>query len=127
MTPEQLQRLALEALDEGKGRDVLALDVGHLTTIADHMIIVTGTSPRHVRALVDRVLEAVRDAGRRPLGVEGLEQAEWVLLDLGDVIVHVMQEETRTFYDLERLWQDVPVPVSSGGNNVVPLHEAALR
>lgn len=126
MTPEQLQLLALEALDEGKGRDVLALDVEHLTTIADHMIIATGTSPRHVKALADRVLEAVKAAGRRPLGVEGLEQAEWVLLDLGDVIVHVMQEETRAFYDLERLWQDVPVPVPSGGN-VVPLHEAALR
>lgn len=122
MTPEQLQSLALEALDDGKGRDILALDVDRITTIADHMIIVTGTSARHVKSLADRVLHACRDHGVTPIGVEGTEDADWILLDLGDVIVHVMQEDARGYYDLERLWQDVPIP----GSNIVPLQEAAL-
>lgn len=129
MTPDQLQFLVLEALDDGKGQDVLALDVAHLTTIADHMIIATGTSARHVKALAQRVLDAAREQGIRPLGVEGREDAQWVLLDLGAVIVHVMQESARSYYDLERLWQDVPVPEPSatGVSNVVPLSEAVLR
>lgn len=127
MTPEQLQSLALAALDDGKGKDILALDVERLTTIADHMIIVSGTSARHVRSLADHVLEACREHGLKPLGVEGMSDAEWILLDLGDVIVHVMQEHVRSYYDLERLWQDVPIPgMNVAGGNVVPLQAMGL-
>ena len=101
------------ALEDGKGKDILALDVAHLTTITDHMIVVSGTSNRHVKSLVDRVIVAAREVGQQVGGVEGRETYEWVLLDVGDVIVHVMQEEARAFYDLERLWSELPADSTS--------------
>jgi ribosome-associated protein len=109
VTPETLRDLAIAALEDRKGQKILALDVRRLTSIADVMVIVTGTSNRHVKALVDSVVEAATAAGCKPLGVEGLGTNEWVLIDLGDVLVHVMQAEARSFYDLERLWSDIPV------------------
>lgn len=109
MTPEALRDQVIEALEDRKGQKILALDVRRLTSIADVMVIVSGTSNRHVRALVDAAVEAAATAGIKPIGVEGLETCEWVLVDLGDVIVHVMQAEPRGFYDLERLWQEAPV------------------
>jgi ribosome-associated protein len=109
VTPEALRDLIIEALEDRKGQRILALDVRRLTSITDIMVIVSGTSNRHVKALVDSVAEAATAAGARPLGVEGLETCEWVLVDLGDVLVHVMQNEARNFYDLERLWTEVPV------------------
>ena len=109
MTPEALRDLVIEALEDRKGQTILALDVRRLTSIADIMVIVSGTSNRHVKALVDSVVEAASAAGCRPIGVEGLGTNEWVLVDLGDVLVHVMQREPRSFYDLERLWTEVPV------------------
>ena len=78
------------------------------TTVTDFMIIATGTSRTHVRAMVERVLEEADVRRLRPLGVEGRESGEWVLVDLADVVVHVMQEDARGFYDLERLWQPFP-------------------
>lgn len=108
MTPEALRDRVIEALEDRKGQKILALDVRKLTSIADFMVIVTGTSNRHVKALVDSVVEAATAAGSKPFGIEGLETNEWVLVDLGDVLVHVMQAEPRAFYDLERLWSEVP-------------------
>ena len=107
MNSEHLQSLVLDKLADLKAQAVLALDVRKLTSIADAMIIATGTSNRHVKALADNVVEGAKEAGVPPIGVEGEKSGEWVLVDLGDVIVHIMQPETREFYQLEKLW-DVP-------------------
>ena len=114
MTPETLRDLVVDALEDLKGRDLLTLPVADLTDITDYMIIASGNSNRHVKSLVDRVLEAVKDASHPPRGVEGRETNEWVLVDLGDVLVHVMQVETRKFYDLERLWKVLPTDSEIG-------------
>ena len=111
--PERLCDRIVEALENRKGRDIVALDVGALTDITDFMIIASGTSNRHVKALVDQVIEAARRHRQKVLGVEGRETCEWVLLDLGDVLVHVMQAAAREFYDLERLWR--PLAADSTG------------
>ena len=108
MTPDALRDLVVDALEDRKGRDIVVLDVAKATDITDFMIIVSGTSNRHVKALVDEVVESSKAADNPPLGVEGRETHEWVLVDLGDVLVHVMQAETRDFYDLERLWSELP-------------------
>jgi len=98
----------VNALEDGKGQDILALEVYKLTPITDYMVLVSGTSNRHVKALVDQAVEAAKACGESPRGIEGRETYEWVLLDVGDVIVHVMQKDAREFYDLERLWSDLP-------------------
>lgn len=113
MTPEALRDLVVDSLEDLKGRDIVILPVADLTDITDYMILVSGTSNRHVKSLVDSVVEAAKDADHAPRGVEGRETNEWVLVDLGDVLVHVMQAETRKFYDLERLWQDIPTDSES--------------
>lgn len=108
MTPEGLRNLIIDALEDIKGRDVIVMDVTGLSDVTDYMIIASGTSNRHVKALVDQVVEATTEAGVKPLGVEGRDTHEWVLVDVGDALVHVMQAETRAFYDLERLWSELP-------------------
>lgn len=104
MQAEELRDLVTRALDDVKGVDVKVLDVRGKTAITDFMIVATGTSDRHVKALADNVLKEARDAGIRPLGVEGERSAEWILLDLNDVVAHVMLREVRDFYNLEKLW-----------------------
>lgn len=94
------------ALDDGKAVDVRVLDVRRLTVITDFMIVASGRSARQVRALTDRVLEAARTAGAAVVGVEGANQGEWVLVDLGGVVVHLMQPDARDFYQLEKLWEE---------------------
>ncbi len=101
---QQLVDLAQQALDDLKAKDVLTLDVRPLTSLADVMIIASGTSSRHVKSLADNVVKLVKEAGLKPLGMEGERDGDWVLIDLAGVIVHVMQPATRAFYDLERLW-----------------------
>ena len=108
MTATQLRDHIVTALEDGKGLDILALDVSKLTPITDFMVLVSGTSNRHVKALVDQAIEAAKGFGEKVRGVEGRETYEWVLLDLGDVVVHVMQREAREFYELERLWAELP-------------------
>lgn len=100
-----LEKLVLAALDEMKAVNVKLLDVRTLTDIADAMVIASGTSDRHVRAIADRVIEQARAAGRRPMGVEGTRDGEWVLVDLQDVLVHVMLPRVREFYAIEQLWE----------------------
>jgi ribosome-associated protein len=101
---EILRRQVLAALDELKAKDVHEIDVRGKTSIADILFIASGTSTRHVKSLADEVVKFVKKAGMMPLGVEGQREAEWVLVDLGDIIVHVMLPRIREFYGLERLW-----------------------
>lgn len=104
MKTEALAELAVNALDDLKGVDITTIDVRDKTSITDTLVIASGTSERHVRSLADRVLDNARAAGVRPLGVEGEQGGEWLLIDLGDVVVHVMLPEKRDFYNLEKLW-----------------------
>ena len=112
MRPSELRDLVVETITDRRGRDVVVLDVAALTDVTDYMILVTGTSRRHVRALVDAVHDAAKVRSAQILGMEGADLGEWVLLDLADVVVHVMQTETRAFYDLERLWSDLASPLA---------------
>jgi ribosome-associated protein len=105
LSSDEVVKLAVAALEDLKAQDVLSINVREKTSITDYMVIASGTSSRHVKSLVDNVLEKVKEQGVRPLGSEGLDSGEWALLDLGDVVVHVMQPSTRQFYDLEKLWQ----------------------
>src|SRR5690554_1594181 len=105
MQIEDLIKTVEGALEELKAKDVVRIDVRELTGVTDYMIIASGGSNRQVSALADSVIEKAKEAGRRPLGIEGKESGEWVLVDLGDIVVHVMQPATREFYDLEKLWQ----------------------
>lgn len=104
MQAEELRDLVIKALEDVKGVDITSVDVRGKTAITDFMVIVTGTSDRHVKALADNVMKEAREVGIRPLGVEGERDGEWILLDLNDVVVHVMVREARDFYNLEKLW-----------------------
>ncbi|NGY05230.1 ribosome silencing factor [Solimonas terrae] len=101
---DPLLKLAIGALEDMKAQNITVLDVMKLTTVTDTMIICTGTSNRHVKSLAQNVAEDAKHAGFQPLGIEGTEQGEWVLVDLGGVVVHVMQAQARAFYQLEKLW-----------------------
>ncbi len=104
MHSEELLELAQTSLDDMKARDVRVLDVRDMTSVTDFLVLASGTSDRHVRSLSDKLIESAKKAGQPPLGVEGQDAGEWVLIDLNDVIVHVMQPRTREFYKLEDLW-----------------------
>lgn len=104
MLNDELKQVVLNALEDLKGQDITCIDVSDQTEITDFMVIATGTSNRHVKSLVERVAEAAAARNEKPLGIEGMEQGEWVLIDLADVVVHVMLPDVRNFYDLERLW-----------------------
>jgi ribosome-associated protein len=106
MTKEQLQKIVLHTLDDMKADDVVVLDVRKLTSITDEMIICSGNSSRHVKSIAKNLVEKLKEQGVRPLGVEGEELGEWVLVDLIDIVVHIMQPTIRTFYNLERLWEN---------------------
>jgi ribosome-associated protein len=99
-----LRKSVIDALEELKAKDVREIDVRGKTSIADLLVIASGTSARHVKSIADEVVKFAKKAGVMPLGVEGEQEAEWVLVDLGDVIVHVMLPRIREFYGLERLW-----------------------
>ena len=117
MQPDSLKDLVIDALEERKALNVRVLDVSHLTTVTDWVVIASGTSNRHVRSLADNVLDRARERGVRPLGVEGEDEAEWILVDLADVVVHVMRPEVRDFYNLENLWQAPAEPARAGGES----------
>ena len=108
MTPLELKTLTCDALDDLKGVDVIAIDVEDRTTVTDWIIVVGGTSQRHVKSLANSVVEKCKENGVRPLGSEGEQEGDWILVDLGDVIVHVMTRESRDFYALEKLWTMEP-------------------
>jgi ribosome-associated protein len=99
-----LRKTVIAALEDLKAKDIREIDVRGKTSIADLLVIASGTSARHVKSIADEVVKFAKQAGVMPLGVEGEQEAEWVLVDLGDVIVHVMLPRIREFYGLERLW-----------------------
>ena len=104
MQSEELLKIAQTSLEDMKARDLRVLDVRSLTSVTDYLLIASGTSDRHVRSLSEKLIEDAKQAGQVPLGVEGQEGGEWVLVDLNDVVVHVMQPRVREFYKLEDLW-----------------------
>lgn len=106
-----LTDLALRAIHDLKALDVKLLDVRAQTPMTDDMIVCTGTSTRHVRSIAENVVKEAKRAGHQPQGVEGMTGSEWVLVDLGGVVVHVMQAQTRVFYQLEKLWEMAPPAV----------------
>ncbi len=104
MQAKTLQTFVVDKIDDMKGLNITTLDVRGKSTITDYMVICTGTSSRHVVSIADHVEQSSRSAGNIPLGVEGQNSGDWVVVDLGDVIVHVMQEDSRQLYELEKLW-----------------------
>lgn len=96
--------LALSVLDDMKAQSINNIDVTELTSISDHMIFCTGTSSRHARSIVDKISEKAKRSKHPILGIEGYDSAQWILIDLGEVIVHVMLDEVRSFYKLDDLW-----------------------
>lgn len=106
MRSSELRKLIKEAISDAKGRDTVILDVRKVADFTDYMLIVSGTSNRHVLSVADRLVDKVRSRGRKPIGVEGTEIGDWVLVDFGDVVVHVMRQQARDFYNLEKLWGD---------------------
>ena len=107
MNTEKLLTVVQNALEDKKGKDIKILNVRQLSDITDFMVVATGRTARQVIALAQHVIEQAKSNGHRPLGDEGGDVGEWVLVDLGDVIVHVMQPQTRDFYQLEKLWSEV--------------------
>ena len=105
MTADELKDAVIAILDDMKARDIQVMDVRGVSGVTDYMVICSGTSSRHVKSVAGKVELDMKQRGVRALGVEGAQEAEWVLVDFGDVVVHVMQPESRQFYDLEKLWR----------------------
>ena len=101
-----------DALEDVKAKEIVELDVSSISNVADAIVIASGNSTRHVKSLADNVAEEARKAGFRPIGMEGERDAEWILIDLGIVVVHVMLPTARKFYDLESLWRTAPESVN---------------
>lgn len=102
----RLRQLIYEALEDAKGLDISVLDVRQVCDFTDYMMIASGTSTKHVQSMADKVIERLCEHDIKVLGAEGREVGDWVLLDFGDVILHLMRPQTRAFYDLEKLWSD---------------------
>ena len=108
MELRKLQKIVVNALEDIKGKDIEVLNTTQLTSLFDRLVIATGDSNRQVKALARNVQEKVREAGAEVISVEGEDTGEWVLVDLGDIVVHVMQPSVRQYYNLEELWQATP-------------------
>jgi len=107
MNTQELLKVVKSALEDIKAKDIKVLDVSRISNFTDMMVIASGQSNRQIKALADRVIEQAKAHGHRPLGSEGQNSGEWVLVDLGNIVVHMMQPQTRDFYQLEKLWEDM--------------------
>ncbi|QSX34602.1 ribosome silencing factor [Shewanella avicenniae] len=107
MQSTELKAFVVDKVEDIKAKDVVVLDVTDKSNVTDYMVICTGTSNTHLRAIADNVVRSAKAVGIEPLGVEGRDSNEWVLVDLGDVILHVMQDVTREQYQLEKLWSEI--------------------
>jgi len=116
MKVDELTQIVIEALDDLKAVDVRVIDVRGKSSVTDVMVVATGTSTRHVKSLADNVVDKIKKNGGKPLGIEGEDVGEWVLVDLADVVVHVLQAEMRDFYQLEKLWETEPANRSKSSN-----------
>ena len=105
MGVDEIRVLVMEALEDLKAENIVELDVRDKTDVTDYIIVASGNSSRHVKSIANNVAMEAKKAGHPPIGVEGETDAEWMLVDLADVVVHVMQPQIRKFYDLENLWQ----------------------
>ena len=114
MDIKKLQTLVVDALEDVKGQDITVFDTVHLTSLFDRIAVVSGTSNRQTKALAASVRDKVKDAGGDVIGIEGEDTGEWVLVDLGDMIVHIMQPAIRQYYHLEEIWGDKPVRLKFG-------------
>ena len=103
---KKTQQWIQNALENAKTQNIAVLDVRKISDFTDYMVIATGPSNRHVQSSADKVVETLRGHGVRPVGIEGKQLGDWVLIDFGDVVVHIMREQTRDFYNLEKLWSD---------------------
>lgn len=112
MQSEKLRDIVVKAMDDMKAKDINVLDVRERTSVTEYMIVASGTSNRHVKSIADNVVDEVKSNGIRPLGIEGGAGADWVLVDLGGIVAHVMMPAAREFYDLERFWIDAPDAVA---------------
>ncbi|MDA8362319.1 MAG: ribosome silencing factor [Gammaproteobacteria bacterium] len=106
MPENKIEQVVYDVLADAKGQDIQVLDVRKVTDITDFMVIASGTSSRHVVSMAEKIQEKLRELGRRALGTEGEKMGDWVLVDFGDVVVHIMRPQTRDFYNLEKLWSD---------------------
>ena len=109
VAPREMADLVVDAASDTKGEDILVLNVSEVTTIADLFVIVSGRGERQVQAIADKIVEKAKASGRQPVGIEGYTAGRWILIDLGDVVVHAFVPEERELYRLERLWGDAPV------------------
>ena len=103
---KEMARLAYQAMEDKKARDIRIIDISKISVLADYFLIASGSNKNQVQAMVDNVQEELHKAGFVPKQVEGYNSANWILLDYGDIIIHVFDEENRLFYDLERIWRD---------------------
>jgi ribosome silencing factor RsfS/YbeB/iojap len=125
--PSALLRVVNAALDDMKAVNVKVIDVRHLTDITDIVVVASGNSDRHVKAIADRVVQFAKQSDFRPMGVEGAREGEWVLVDLTDVVVHVMLPRVREFYGLENLWEDATPADSTKTQPSLPRAAARAR
>ena len=115
MILQKLQRVVIDALEDVKAQDIKVFDTTRLTSVFDRVVIASGTSNRQTRALAASVRDKVKERGGQVVSIEGVDAGEWVLVDLGDVVVHIMQPTIRAYYNLEELWGGRPVRVKLGG------------
>jgi len=105
---QTIKKIVIAAIEDAKGNDTIAIEVGHLTQVTDHMIITSGTSNRHIQTIAETAMKAAESAGFEKIGIEGLGKSEWVVVDFADVVLHVMSPAAREHYNIEGLWDINP-------------------